>query len=221
MGFGISSTPSCPVSITGILTSYTHGPYQKQTADNVDELGNVVERSYYGAGDIVEHEATYALDCDGSIDDCTLGDDGVASISISTSNGDWPTVTVKWYTGLPSCQSGSTYAVTVPSVEGKRKAQGLGFSVSSGGHISSATWTASAELSLLLDEDGDPDAYAFSGGTIEASAEAVGGTLSAASGLTITTSSTSESNTDYGSSSASATGILTGTEVSGSSSASE
>ena len=219
-GFGITSTVSCPVDIDGELRSYTETPYQKQAAELIDEFGNATERTYFGAGNIIEHEAVYALGCDADIGDVTLGEDGVESIGINTSNGDWPTVTVKWYTGLPSCQSGCTFAVTVPSVQGKRKAQALGLS-NAGGKVSSSSWTASATLNLLLDGSGDPAGFAFSGGTIECSGEAVGGTWSAGTGITLTSGpSKNESATDYGTTSASGSGILAGTEVSGSSSGS-
>lgn len=214
MGFGITSTVSCPVDITGELQSYTTQPYAKQVAAETDEFGNDTARSYYGAGNIIEHEATYKLGCDGEIGTVNLGEDGVESIGINTSNGDWPTVTVKWYTGLPSCQSGCTFAVTVPSVQGKRKAQALGLT-NSGGKITSSSWTASCTLNLLLDDSGVPAAYAFSGGTVECSGEAVGGTWAAGSGITLTSgNTTTESNTDYSNSSASGSGLLTGTEVS-------
>ena len=212
--FGITSTVTCPVDITGELQSYTKTPYAKQSAELIDEFGNPTERTYFGAGNIVEHEATYALLCDADIDDVTLGEDGVASISINTSNGDWPTVTVRWYTGLPTCQSGCTFDVTLPSVEGKRKAQALGLT-NTGGKVSSSTWTASANLEVKPGADGTPAGYAFTGATIEASGEAVGGTWAAASGMTLATGpATSETSTDYPTASATATAILTGTEVS-------
>lgn len=216
-GFGIG-TISCPVTIDGELRSYTETPYAKQAAELIDEFGNATERTYYGAGNIVEHEATYALGCDADIGTVALGEDGVESISINTSNGDWPTVTVKWYTGLPTCQSGCTFAVTTPTVLGKRKAQALGLS-NAGGKVTSSSWTASASLNLLLDGDGAPAAYAFSGGTIECSGEAVGGTWSAGTGITLTSGpSKNESATDYATTSASGSGILAGTEVSASAS---
>jgi hypothetical protein len=204
---------SCPC-VTGAPRSYTEADYSKQRADLVDAYGSVKASTYYGAGNIKEHTATFALDCSGAITSPTLGASGVAEISISTSNGDWPTVTVKWYTGLPQCQSGCTYAVTVPTVQGKRMAQALGFTVT--GDVQSSTWTASAQLNLLLDGDGEPVAYAFSGGTITASVEAVGGTISAGSGMTITNNTSSESNTGYATVSATGEQVLQGTPVSGS-----
>ena len=216
-GFG-TSTISCPVDCGGELRSYTETPYAKQTAELIDEFGNATERTFYGAGQIVEHEAVYALGCDTDIGSITLGEDGVESVSINTTNGDWPTLTVKWYTGLPQCQSGCTFDVTVPSVQGKRKAQALGLS-NSGGKVTSSSWTASCSLNLLLGGNGEPAAYAFSGGTIECSGDAVGGTWAAGTGITITSGpSKSESATDYATISASGSGILAGTEVSGSSS---
>ncbi len=204
---------SCP-GVTGAPRSYTEADYSKQRADLVDANGSVKQSTYYGAGSIKEHTATFALDCSGAITSPTLGASGVSEISISTSNGDWPQVTVKWYTGLPQCQSGCTYAVTVPTVQGKRMAQALGFTVT--GDVQSSTWTASAQLNLLLDGDGEPVAYAFSGGTITASVEAVGGTISAGSGMTITNNTSSESNTGYATVSATGEQVLQGTPVSGS-----
>ena len=205
MGFGITSTVSCPVDITGgELRSYTSTPYSKQVAEEINELGNATARSYYGAGNIIEHEAVYALGCGAAIGSCALGD--------------WPTVTVRWYTGLPNCQSGCTFAVTPPSVVGARKGQALGLT-NTGGKISSSTWTASAQLNLLLDGDGVPTGYAFSGGTIECSGASVGGTWAAGSGITLTSGpSTTESMGEYATASASGSGILAGTEVSSSSS---
>lgn len=215
-GFGIG-TVTCPVDVGGELRSYTQTPYAKQTAELIDEFGNATERTAYGAGSIVEHEVVYALGCDTDIGSITLGEDGVESVSFNTSNGDWPTCTVKWYTGLPTCQSGCTFAVTAPTIQGKRKAQAMGLT-NTGGKVSSSSWTASCSLNLLLDEDGEPAAYAFSGGTIECSGEAVGGTWAAGTGITLTSGpSKSESATDYATCSASGSGILAGTEVSGTS----
>lgn len=213
MAFGITSTVTPPFTIAGAkLQSYTHGPYAPQSAELTDEFGNATARTFYGNGDIVEHEAVYALMCGFAATSVVIGTNGLESVAISTSNGDWPTMTVKWYTGLPSCQSGCTFAVTIPGVEGKRKAQALGLT-NSGGKVQSSSWTASASLSLLLDEEGDPAAYAFSGGTIEASGEAVGGTWSAATGMTLSSGPTdSESNTAYATTSANAQGILVGAE---------
>lgn len=212
MGFGISSTISCPVDVTGIVTDYQKQPYQKQSADETDELGNTSARTYFGSGTIVRHEVTYQLKCDASIGTVTLGEDGLESISIETSNGDWPTVSIVWYTGLPTCQSGATFSVTPPAVAGKRKAQPLGIT-NAGGKLSSTSWSASCSLNVLPDEDGEPAAYAFSGGEIEASAEATGGTFTAGTGLTLTTSPTTETRAAYGSASAQASGFITGTEV--------
>ena len=216
-GFGIG-TVTCPIDVGGELRSYTSTPYAKQTAELIDEFGNATERTTYGAGSIVEHEAVYSLGCDTNIGSITLGEDGVGSVAFNTSNGDWPTATIKWYTGLPTCQSGCTFAVTPPTILGKRKAQALGLT-NTGGKVSSSSWTASCSLNLLLDGDGEPAAYAFSGGTIECSGEAVGGTWAAGSGITLTSGpSKTESATDYATTSASGSGILVGSEVSGSSS---
>ena len=213
MAFGITSTVTPPITITGAkLQSYTHGPYAPQTAELTDEFGNATARTYYGNENIYEHTATYALICGFAATSVVIGTNGLESVAINTSNGDWPTMEVKWYTGLPSCQSGCTFTVTIPGVEGKRKSQALGLT-NTGGKVSSSSWTASASLSLLLDEAGDPAAFAFSGGTIEASGEAVGGTWAAASGMTLSAGPTdSETNTDYATQSVSAQGILAGTE---------
>lgn len=213
MAFGITSTITPPFTITGAkVQSYNHGPYAPQSAELTDEFGNATARTFYGNENIVEHEAVYALMCGFAATSVVIGTNGLESVAISTSNGEWPTMTVKWYTGLPTCQSGCTFAVTIPGVEGKRKAQALGLSNSTG-KVQSSSWTASASLSLLLDEEGDPAAYAFSGGTIEASGEAVGGTWTAASGMTLSSGPTdNESNTAYSTTSANAQGILAGTE---------
>ena len=202
---------SCPC-VTGQPKSYTESDYAKQRADLIDANGSVKESTYYGAGNIKEHTATFALDCSGAITSPTLGLSGVSEISISTSNGDWPQVTVKWYTGLPQCQSGCTYAVTVPTVQGKRTAQALG--LTSTGDIQSSSWTATCQLNLLLDGDGEPVAYAFSGGTITASLEAVGGSVSASGDMVITSNSSSETNTAYATVSATGEEVLEGTPVS-------
>ena len=124
MAFGTSGG-SCSF-VTGQPQSYTQADYAKSRADLTDENGSVTESTYYGAGSIKEHTATFALDCSGAISASALGTDGLAEISISTSNQDFPQVSVKWYTGLPQCQSGCTFALTLPTVEGKRKAQALG-----------------------------------------------------------------------------------------------
>jgi hypothetical protein len=213
MAFGTSGG-SCSF-VTGAPQSYNEGNYAKSRADLTDENGSVTESEYYGAGSIKEHNATFALDCSGSIDATALGEDGLAEISISTSNGDWPQVSVKWYTGLPQCQSGCTFALTVPSVEGKRKAQALGLSAGNG-KIQSSTWTASAQLSLLLDGDGVPVAYAFTNGTISASVTAIGGTISASGNMTLVNTTTSESNTAYATVTGTGEEVLAGTAVSGS-----
>ncbi len=213
MAFGTSGG-SCSF-VTGAPQSYTESNYSKSRADLTDENGSVTESTYYGAGSIKEHTATFALDCSGAISASALGVDGLAEISISTSNGDWPQVTVKYYTNLPSCQSGCTFALNIPTVEGKRTAQALGLSAGNG-KVQSSTWTASASLNLLLDGDGQPVGYAFTNGQVSASVTAIGGTISATGNMVLTNTTTSESNTAYATVTGTGEEVLAGTAVSGS-----
>lgn len=208
--FGIGEI-SCPIDVGGNCVSYTHGEYAGSTAELLDEDGNVVQIEQYGKGSIEEHEATFELSCgNGFSSGIQLGgSNGVESVSISTSNSGWPQVTVKWYTGLPSCNDGMTFDVSC-SVLGKRKAQALGLSAT--GHVQSSSWTASCSLELVLDGSGEPTGFAFGGGRIEASCETIGGTVSQGD-MEIFSTSDSEGRGAFASVSGSGSKSLTGTKA--------
>lgn len=177
-------------------------PVEQSRADALDENGDVSASAYYGntAGTLYEVSNTYALK-GGSIDLATilLGETASGtireSVEISTSNSEFPQITVNGKIGTQDVTdpSGKTSTFALPSItiNGIKQAQLLGFTVSAG-RLTGSSLEASLELAQQDDGVGEPIAHGLSGGTGTVTAEFVRYNASAPA-WTVTLSGATES----------------------------
>jgi len=191
--FGVG-TVTCPVSCGGNLVSYNENDYDGSTAEARDDEGTIKDITEFGRGSVKVHEATYELACGASLSSFTLGGSGgVERVSVTTNNQDLPQVQIRWYTGLPQCDAGKSFAVSC-AVQGKIKAQHFLLGVT--GYQQSGTWTASCQFTMKNDGTGAPAVYGFHGATIEETCETIGGAVSQGTADTFREDET-RSNSDY------------------------
>lgn len=224
MAFGINITGYPLSDNTGLVpTAYSETARAKSTADALDENGNVAARTYYGgSATIKDCSITLVLKSGTAPDEITLGADAgatqfITGVELTTGNSQWPTYVVTWKEGLTNV-SGSAFTVALPSVVPAKKAQAIGVGVATTATTtmkltgSSASW--SCDYAEQLDGQGEYAASAFSNGVATSSADGVviSGTpaWTAQSGWTVEDGAAplEESNTDYGTSSASVSKFL-------------
>lgn len=212
-----------------VLQAQTITPRSATISDATNASGDIIERKYIGIGATEEVSETYALK-QGTITSLphlgyhTNPECIVTSVEISTSNSDWPKLAItftrdttpdhsliiahKTQYYFPSNVEGTTIQFV-----GKRLAQ----SPIIGGleNVQSANLSASITINELVDGVGAPCALGFSGGSWEASAEALGGTPTFTPTTEMGTNADfvnegalSYTNTDWGTISTSVQGIL-------------
>lgn len=214
--FGVCGENTAMTAAGAVITSKTTTPRAMQTADALDEWGDIDEREYYGGNITTEVQETYAIK--GDITQADIPALGyhlfgtvpavITSIEISTTNSDWPQVSIT-YTIIPagSIDTEAVYTMPTFALEGKRKAQSLG--ITGLLCVQSASLSFSCEIAELLNCSGEPCKFGVSGGTWEATADFLDGTPVAALGGTLEEPGTvSLSNTDWGSTSAKVSGYL-------------
>ena len=189
----------------GRLVESSKTPVANSRADALDENGDIADAAWYGNkdGDLYEASCTYIVtDKTGDIDDVAtvlkLGELStgvvVTSIEISTSNGDWPRVTVSGTLGTGALEQSKTYAMPTGTVKAKKQAQIIAGITLTSGKLTSASLSASCDLATANDGEGEPVAHGVSGAVATATAEAVAVTaespvLAADTGWNITTGS--------------------------------
>ena len=103
----------------GTLVESSKTPVANSRADALDENGDIADAAWYGntAAELYEASCTYQVDTT-DVNVATalkLGELAtgvvVTSIEISTSNGDWPKITVSGILGTGALEQGKTYAL--------------------------------------------------------------------------------------------------------------
>jgi hypothetical protein len=164
----------------GTLVESSKTPIANSRADALDENGDIADAAWYGNTDGVLYEAscTYQVDTN-DVNVATalkLGELAtgvvVTSIEISTSNGDWPKITVSGILGTGALEQGKTYAMPTATVAAKMQAQAMGITVTTG-KLTSCSLSASCDLATANDGEGEPVAHGVSGAVATATAEAV------------------------------------------------
>ena len=168
-------------SSVGTLVESSKTPVANSRADALDENGDIADAAWYGNkdGDLYEASCTYQVDTN----DVTvatalkLGELStgvvVTSIEISTSNGDWPRVTVSGTLGTGALEQSKTYAMPTGTVKAKKQAQIIAGITLTTGKLTSASLSASCDLATATDGEGEPVAHGVSGAVATATAEAV------------------------------------------------
>jgi len=185
----------------GTLVESSKTPVANSRADALDENGDIAAAAWYGNthGDLYEASCTYQVDTTGvTVATLKLGEKStgvvITSIEISTSNGDWPKITVSGILGTGALEQGKTYAMPTGTVAAKKQAQLIAGITLTSGKLTSASLSASCDLATANDGAGEPVAHGVSGAVATATAEAVAITnespvLAADTGWNITTGS--------------------------------
>lgn len=182
-GFGPDSDYFSIATSTLILQESSKTPVPQSEAVAQDENGDVAATQLYGnaAGTIYDASCTYLLKS-GTLNLNTLFIGELAtgvfaeSITVETSNGDWPKVTVSGKLGMAAFQApaGKTAKAALPSITltGGKFAQVMSFSVD-GGKLTGSTFSVSCETAQANDAEGEPVAYAASFPNAEVTADGV------------------------------------------------
>jgi hypothetical protein len=185
----------------GTLIESSKTPVANARIDAQDENGDIADSEWHGNedGDLYEASCTYQVDTNGvTVGALKLGELStgvvVTSIEISTSNGDWPRVTVSGTLGTVALEQSKTYAMPTGTVAAKKQAQIIAGITLTTGKLTSASLSASCDLATANDGEGEPVAHGVSGAVAVATAEAVAITaespvLAADTGWNITTGS--------------------------------
>ena len=159
-----------------ILIGSTNTPVAKSRADDPDENGDIVNAQWFGGGDVEDVTCEYLLKS-GTLDLSTLllgeiiDGTGVSSISVATSNSDYPKISVTGKIGLETmvAPTGKSNTWKLPSITitASKYAQPMGFTYSAG-RLTGCTLEASCEIFEATDGLGEPAAHGVSGasGTI-------------------------------------------------------
>ena len=159
-----------------ILIGSTNTPVAKSRADDPDENGDIVNAQWFGGGDVEDVTCEYLLKS-GTLDLSTLllgeiiDGTGVSSISVATSNSDYPKISVTGKIGLETmvAPTGKSNTWKLPSImiTANKYAQPMGFTYSAG-RLTGCTLEASCEIFEATDGLGEPAAHGVSGasGTI-------------------------------------------------------
>jgi len=165
----------------GTLVESSKTPVANSRADALDENGDIADAAWYGntAGDLYEASCTYQVDTK-DVNVATalkLGEKStgvvITSIEISTSNGDWPKITVSGILGTGALEQGKTYAMPTGTVAAKKRAQIIAGITLTTGKLTSASLSASCDLATANDGAGEPVAHGVSGAVATETAEAV------------------------------------------------
>ena len=166
-----------------ILQESTKVPRKANVATALDANGDVAVTKLYGndAGTIYDVSCTYLLKS-GTLDLSTLSvgelETGVVatSITVDTSNGDWPKVSVSGVLGTAAFQApdGKLAKAALPAITlaGGKFAQPMSFTVD-GGALNSSSLSVSCDTAEAADGEGEPVAYAASFPNAEVTASGV------------------------------------------------
>jgi len=146
-----------------------------------DSEGNHAGEDSFEGGPAVAVECVYKLQGGTlDLDDLHVGpvDNGavhlcIVSIDVATSNSDWPTITVTGFTGVTDYSDMPSFYLPDVTINGKRIAQGIDFSVGADCRLTGSGLSVSGEFHHDLDDAGEVGVMAFTGAVAELSGDAV------------------------------------------------
>lgn len=97
----------------------------------------------------------------------------IVSVEVTTSNSAWPVITVSGFTGVTNETDYPSFSLPAITINGRRQAQGLDFTVDAACRLTSSSLSVSGEFHYALDEDGDVCGMNLTGCVAEISGEAV------------------------------------------------
>jgi hypothetical protein len=177
--FGALTDHFSMASASLILIGSTKTPVAKTRADDPDENGDIANAQWFGGGDVEDVTCEYLLKS-GTLNLNTLflgeisAGVGVASISVATSNGDLPKISVTGKIGLETMVAPTgklnTWALPSITITANKYAQPMGFTYSTG-RLLGCTLEASCEIFETPDGLGEPAAHGVSGASGSISSE--------------------------------------------------
>lgn len=195
--FGILAITSGQGTLADVLelTASSKTPDPMSRADAQDENGDIAESTWHGnaAGTFYDASSTFVCKSGTFSTDVLHGGElatgkVVTSISIGTSNGGWPQITVSGKLG-PSAivaPTGFTNKWKLPAftITGAKRAQLLAFTVDAACRLTDSSLEGSLDIAQVEDGLGEPAAHGISGGVLTMGASMVA--VSGACGWTLT-----------------------------------
>lgn len=164
-----------------VLIESSTTPKGQSKADALDENGNFVDEGFYDSGPAAQISCTYAL-ISSTLDLSTLAlgyllvtatKTCITSIEVTTSNSEWPRVKIDGFTGVTNETDMPAFTLDAITINGKKIAQGLDFSVGADCRLTNSSYKISGNMSFALNASGDVGAMAFTGAQAEISGTAV------------------------------------------------
>lgn len=172
--FGLDSA-----TLSFISSKTTPKPISVERAQ--DEDGNNAAEDSYDGGPAAAIEVTYKL-LSGTLNLNTLKlgpktvdaiETCITEIKVETSNSEWPIITVSGFTGITDKANMKNFTLPSITINGKKQAQGLDFTVGADCRLTSSSFSATAEFAHALDNAGIVGAMGLSGASMEIGGEAV------------------------------------------------
>jgi hypothetical protein len=166
------------------LTASSKTPDPMSRADAQDENGDIAAATWHGnaAGTLFDASSTFVCKSGTFSTDVLHGGEVatgkvITSISISTSNGGWPQITVSGKLGTSAivAPTGSTNKWKMPAftITGAKRAQLLAFTVAAACRLTDSSLEGSLDIAQAEDGLGEPVAHGISGGVLTMGASLV------------------------------------------------
>lgn len=171
--FGLADT-------LGTLVESSKVPVANSRVDAEDQNGDIAASAWVGNkdGELYEASCTYQVDTDAVAlaTAVKLGqkETGVTITGVdgTTSNSEWPKITVTGTLGTQPLEQKKTYTLPTITIQPKKQAQPVGFSVTTG-KLTGSSFSATCDLATATDGEGEPVAHGVAGAVITATGEAV------------------------------------------------
>lgn len=154
-------------------------PHPKGEVEVTDEDGNLAGIGYHDGGPGTEVECVYKLKSDTlNLNTLKLGPlagntEVITEITVETSNDDWPTITARGNISVTDGANMPKFTLPAITLNGKRQAQTMLFSIGATGRLTGSTLTATGEIHHLIGEDTTVAAMWFTGAKVEITGDAV------------------------------------------------
>ena len=217
--FGVITALTADTLGTGVfkVQNWSKVPHALNSAYALDELGDAAAATYYGgtggSGDTAFDVSYDLVLATGNMDisDIVVGAKGTGyvmnSAEVTTQNNEWPKISVSGRTAVATIDTAAmgTWAPPAATINGRKKAQVIGFAVGVGCKLQSSSLSIATDDASEMDSQGAEATYDIANGIATGGAEfvevtaAATWTLDTAFGATSTQEPGSDkSNTDYG-----------------------
>ncbi len=167
-------------SVLGTLVESSKVPVANSRVDAEDQNGDIAAAEWVGNkdGELYEASCTYQVDSKevALATAVKLGqkEAGVTITGIdgTTSNSEWPKITINGTLGTKPLEQDKTYTLPAITIQPKKQAQPIGFSVTTG-KLTGSSFSATCDLSTATDGEGEPVAHGVAGAVITANGDAV------------------------------------------------